>query len=60
MTELTNLIKNHTGKWYEVVVYAKFDDDPGEIIAKFTSGLDAVTYATKQKESGIYVLVVVR
>ena len=59
-TIFDNQIKKHSGKWYEVLVYAKIKDDSGEVIAKFISSYDALTYATIQKESGIYVLVVVR
>jgi len=60
MTEFFNDLQRHSGKWYEVVVYAKVQDDPGEVIAKFTSPTDALWFAKKQQEGGVYNLVVVR
>jgi len=60
MTIFENLLNQHTGKWFEVVVFAKSIDDGGEIAAKFINNMDALIYAKKQADTGIYFLVVVR
>jgi hypothetical protein len=59
---LQNLIKQHSGKWYEVVVWCKPIDDPGEVRARFISATDALWYANRILEinHGQYTLIVVR
>jgi hypothetical protein len=59
---LQNLVSQHSGKWYEVVVYCKNQDDGGEIVAKFTSPTNALWFANKilETSNGLYTLIIVR
>ena len=60
MTKYVDITRLHSGKWYEVVVYAKEVDDPGEVIAKFISMNDAYIYAISLANKNIYYSIVLR
>lgn len=60
--KITNLLSQHSGKWYEIGVYSKLNDpqEKIDIIAKFISPKYALDFLENMKDKNIYTEIVIR